>query len=99
MKNKNEISLKNNKLHESIKTTLTRTREKISKVVNFIIVDAYWNIGRIIGEEEQNGKERADYGEHIIKYLRKKFTKHFGKGFSETNLKYMRKFYKAFPIS
>ncbi|MCT4618017.1 MAG: DUF1016 N-terminal domain-containing protein, partial [Marinisporobacter sp.] len=99
MEYKKDISFKNDNLYDNIKTTLSRAREKVSKAVNFAIVDAYWNIGRMIVEEEQNGEQRAGYGEHIIKYLSKKLTEDFGKGFSTTNLKYMRKFYKSFPIS
>lgn len=63
------------------------------------MVLAYWNIGRIIIEEEQNGEERAEYGQELIKQLSKKLTKKHGKGFTETNLKYMRQFYQVFDKS
>lgn len=63
------------------KLQFKQTREKVSKAVNFAIVDAYWNIGRMIVEEEQSGEERANYGDYIIGYLSKKLTKDFGKGF------------------
>ena len=57
---------------------------------------AYWNIGKEIVEEEQKGKDRAVYGSALIKELSVKLTKEYGKGFTETNLKYMRQFYQAF---
>ena len=62
------------------------------------MVEAYWNIGRVIVEEEQKGKKRADYGRFLIKELSERLTKDFGKGFDEKNLWYMVKFYNAFPI-
>ncbi|GAA0179449.1 PDDEXK nuclease domain-containing protein [Clostridium sediminicola] len=99
MVHKNGINIKDENLYDNIKTTLSRAREKAYKAVNFAIVDAYWNIGRMIVEEEQNGTDRANYGDYIIKYLSEKLTKDFGKGFSTTNLKYMRRFYNAFSIS
>ncbi|MCT4594298.1 MAG: hypothetical protein N4A57_08530 [Anaeromicrobium sp.] len=52
MEYKKDISFKNDNLYDNIKTTLSRAREKVSKAVNFAIVDAYWNIGRMIVEEE-----------------------------------------------
>ncbi len=60
------------------------------------MVEAYWNIGKQIVQEEQNGKNRADYGAYLIKNLSKKLTADFGKGFTSTNLKMMRQFYNAF---
>ena len=57
---------------------------------------AYWNIGKEIVEEEQKGKDRAAYGSALIKELSVKLTKEYGKGFTETNLRYMRQFYQAF---
>jgi predicted nuclease of restriction endonuclease-like (RecB) superfamily len=66
--------------------------------VNFIMVEAYWNIGQQIVEEEQNGKDRAEYGSYLIKELSTKLTKDFGKGFTQQNLRNMRQFYNCFPI-
>lgn len=63
------------------------------------MVTTYFEIGRLIVEEEQNGKERATYGKEILKNLSIKLTKEYGKGFSETNLEQMRKFYKVYGIS
>lgn len=60
--------------------------------------DTYWHIGRLIIEEEQNGKTRAGYGKYLIKELSNRLTKDFGKGYDQTNLKLFRKFYLEFPI-
>ena len=61
------------------------------------MVEAYWNIGRKIVLEEQNGNQRADYGKEILKNLSLELTKEFGKGFSERNLRNFRQFYNCFP--
>lgn len=60
------------------------------------MVEAYWNIGKKI-IEQQGGKDTAEYGQGLIKDLSKQMTKDFGKGFTVTNLKYMRQFYFTFP--
>ena len=62
------------------------------------MVVAYWHIGREIVEEEQKGKDRANYGEAILNKLAKKLAHDFGKGFDASNLWNMRKFYQTFPI-
>lgn len=64
---------------------------------NSAMVEAYWQIGKCIVEYEQNGQIRAGYGKSVIKELSKRLTQNFGKGFTSTNLKYMRQFYIAFP--
>ena len=68
------------------------------KVANSTMVEAYWNIGRVI-VEKQGGSNKAEYGTALIKNLSKKMTKEFGKGFTTTNLKYMRQFYLTFQKS
>lgn len=57
------------------------------------MVQTYWNIGKRIVEEEQNGEERAKYGSSLLKYLSKELTANYGNGFSRSNLQSMRKFY------
>ena len=59
-------------------------------------MEAYWNIGKSI-IEEQGGNEKAEYGAGLLKELSKQMTHDFGKGFTVTNLKYMRQFYLTFP--
>jgi len=60
------------------------------------MVLAYFEIGRMIGEEEQNGKDREDYGKEIMKRLSIKLIADFGKGFSIRNIEQMRQFYKVY---
>lgn len=61
------------------------------------MVDAYWHIGKRIVEEEQKGKNRARYGQELIKDLTIELNAEFGKGFSVANLWNFRQFYQAFP--
>ena len=83
-------------LKRTNQTILQEARNKVYRTVNTEMLRAYWNIGKEIVEEEQKGKDRAAYGSALIKELSAKLTKEFGKGFTETNLKYMRQFYQAF---
>lgn len=62
------------------------------------MVQAYWEIGRIIVEEEQQGKATAEYGEYLIKEMSIRLTKAIGKGFDRRNLWFMRSFYLSFEI-
>src|SRR5262245_39309159 len=66
--------------------------------VNRAMVVAYWEVGRVIVEEEQQGKQRADYGAHLLEGLAQRLQGEFGKGFDRTNLHRMRAFYLAYPI-
>lgn len=82
-----------------IKQILAHARHKAYSAVNTAMVEAYWQVGRKIVEEEQNGKERAGYGDEILKTLATELRTEFGKGFSLTNLKNFRKFYLLFRES
>ena len=84
--------------YESIAQVLRAARAKAYRAVSSTQVEAYWNIGRMIVEEEQEGRERAKYGERLLKELSLRLTQDFGKGFDESNLRYMRQFYASFPI-
>lgn len=83
---------------QEIKEILQEAKNKVYKVANNAMVEAYWNIGRVI-VEKQGGKDKAEYGTALLKNLSKEMTKEFGKGFTLTNLKYMRQFYLTFPKS
>jgi predicted nuclease of restriction endonuclease-like (RecB) superfamily len=83
-------------VYASIAQILTEARATAYRAVNSAMVQAYWHIGRLIVEEEQKGKPRAEYGAGLITALSKRLTADFGKGFTETNLKYMRLFYLCF---
>lgn len=85
-------------IFEEVKKILQEARNKVYKTANNAMVEAYWNIGRII-VEKQSGNEKAEYGAALLKNLSKEMTKEFGKGFTLTNLKYMRQFYLTFPKS
>ena len=79
-----------------IKEILSNARKRAYSAVNSAMVEAYWNIGKRIVEEEQDGKERAEYGKEIIKKLSKELTTEFGKGFSERTLWEIKQFYLIF---
>lgn len=85
-----------NAVFETIKQILDDARANAYRAVNFSMVHAYWNIGRVIVEEEHKGKPRAEYGKRLIIDLSKKLTKVFGKGFDKRNLWYMKDFYLTF---
>lgn len=85
-------------IFEEVKKILQEARNKIYKTANNAMVEAYWNIGRII-VEKQSGNEKAEYGAALLKNLSKEMTKEFGKGFTVANLKNMRQFYLTFPKS
>ena len=89
------MEISNNYINE-IKKILKNARQKAYTAVNSAMVEAYWEIGRRIVEEEQNGKERAEYGKEIVKNLSKELTEEFGKGFSRRTLWEMRKLYVYF---
>ena len=84
-------------IYSEIKDALLCSRNQAYSAVNFAMVQVYWQIGRIIVEHEQNGSLRAEYGKAVLQNLSERLTEEFGKGFTVTNLKYMRQFYTAFP--
>lgn len=84
-------------LFSEIRHILVNARKTAYKAVNFAMVTAYWNIGRLIVEDEQQGNIRAEYGKSVLSDLSKRLTEEFGKGFTEANLRNMRQFYLCFP--
>ena len=89
------MGVSNNYINE-VKEILKNARQKAYTAINSAMVEAYWEIGRRIVEEEQRGKERAEYGKEIIKNLSKELTEEFGKGFGERNIRNIRQFYVLF---
>ena len=79
-----------------VKNIFVHARQKAYTAVNTAMVEAYWLVGKRIVEEEQNGKERAKYGEYLLKSLSQELTLSFGKGFTERNLRNFRQFYLTF---
>ena len=89
-------SLMTNEMIEQIKQVMGQARANVAKVVNNELITAYWNIGRIIVEHEQENNERAAYGKQTLKELSKVLTEEFGKGFSVSNIYNMRLFYLTY---
>lgn len=79
-----------------IRSILAAARAKAYNSINFAMVEAYWEIGKSI-VEKQGGNPTAEYGTHLLQGLSIQLTEDFGKGFTVTNLKYMRQFYLTFP--
>lgn len=89
------------KLYQSvitdIKDIITSGRKLAYNAANKAMVLTYWHVGKRIVEQEQDGKERAEYGKALIEALAEALTKEYGRSFSKRNLLYFRKFYLAFP--
>ena len=85
-------------IYQNIRQTILRAKKRIHTVVQDTVVETYWQIGKYIVEEEQEGKERATYGKSLIKELSLKLKEEFGSGYDQSNLSNMRKFYLTFPI-
>jgi hypothetical protein len=81
-----------------IKTRLADARNKAASEVNNAMLQAYWDIGKIIVENEQSGEIKAQYGQQLLTELSKELTKSIGRGFSKSNLYNMRNFYLEYPI-
>lgn len=80
-----------------IKSVISEARAKVYRQTNTVLLRMYWDIGRLIIEDEQNGEKRAEYGKAVLKNLAEQLTLEFGKGFDYSNLTNMRNFYQAFP--
>ena len=89
------MGVSNNYINE-VKEILKSARQKAYTAINSAMVEAYWEIGRRIVEEEQRGKERAEYGKEILQNLSKELTEEFGKGYSYRTLREIRQFYLMF---
>lgn len=102
MDNKTEknVSLTNQETFVGeIRTIIDNARSAAIRSVDFNRVQMYWNIGRRIVEEEQHGKERADYGTYLIKNLAKELEPEYGSGFGVRQLEQSRQFYRTYPIA
>ncbi|TLP35505.1 PDDEXK nuclease domain-containing protein [Arcobacter arenosus] len=87
----------NTKIIEDIRNLLILSRQNLAQTVNSAMVQTYWNIGRIIVEDEQAGEQRAAYGKKQLEFISDKLTTEFGKGFDTRNLRNMRQFYTIYP--
>ncbi len=82
-----------------IKAIINEGRISAYGAVSAVMTETYWNIGKRIIEQEQQGKERAEYGKHLIDMLSEELTKEYGTGYSPRYLRQFRKFYIIFPDS
>lgn len=87
-----------NTMISEIKTVLQTARFNVAQQVNAELLNAYWNIGKIIVEHEQSNNQRAEYGKQTLKEISKILTTEFGKGFSVSNIQFMRRFYQNYQI-
>ena len=93
----NDINSTTSTIVADIKNIINNGRSAAYAAVNSTMITTYWNIGRRIVEEEQNGNQRAEYGRELIKMLAKELTYEYGSGYSERYLAYFRKFYITIP--
>jgi len=92
------ISIRNAFLNQ-IRNIIAEAQQQAVRAVDFQRVLMYWNIGKTIFEEEQQGQERAEYGTYLIKHLSKELEPEYGTSFSVRQLERCRQFYKEFPIA
>lgn len=92
-KNNDEVV---NNLFDKIEGIIVSGRKKAIYEVNNTLVNTYFNIGKVIVENEQNGNIRAEYGKDILRKLSKRLTNKFGSGFSRSNLQNMRLFFEKY---
>jgi predicted nuclease of restriction endonuclease-like (RecB) superfamily len=91
--------VQNKMLFHQVAELLQYARRQVLRTVNSTMTYTYFEIGRMIVEEEQNGKDRAAYGKQVLKGLSEQLTSEFGKGFSVRNLEFIRKFYLIYSNS
>ena len=92
------MKLQNQSIIPDIKAIIATAKDKAIKIVDNERTLMYWHIGRRIFEEEQQGKDRAGYGEYLIKFLSEELLPEYGSGFSYRQLNWYRQFYRTFPI-
>lgn len=100
--NKNVIGVADvqiDSLYTDARQIIETARNKAVRSVDFCRVQMYWHLGKRIFEEEQQGKERADYGTYLIKNLAKRLEPEYGSGFGIRQLERARQFYRVYPIA
>lgn len=97
---KNELlHIKSSDILDDARKIIEISRSNAVRSVDFCRVQMYWNLGRRIFEEEQQKKERADYGSYLVKRLAEKLETEYGSGFSKRQLERARQFYRMYPIA
>ena len=86
-------------LYQDIRQIIETSRSNAVRSVDFCRVQMYWQLGRRIFEEEQQGKERADYGTYLTRELSKQLVPEYGSGFGVRQLEICRQFYRTYPIA
>ena len=95
---KSEVAVASDRLYRSVRKVIQEAHGVVSRVANWAMVESNWRIGFLIVEDEQKGKRKAEYGKAVLKDLAHRLTAEYGSGYDESNLRYMRLFYLAFPI-
>ena len=90
------IETRATQLADKIENLVIEARKKVTSVANTAQVYTYYEVGRYIIEDEQGGKVRAEYGKGVLKRVSERLTERLGKGWSEENLRLMRKFYTLY---
>ena len=93
------MELLNTSLISQIKAVIIASRERAVRAVDHERTILYWHIGKYIFEEEQQGKDRAEYGKYLIKYVSQQIEPEFGSGYGVRQLERCRRFYRLFPIA
>lgn len=93
------LTIEYEQLLQRVGKTLHRGRQRVAAALKKESVITYWEIGRDIIEHEQGGKEKADYGTNVLSRLARDLTERYGRGFSRSNVVYMRKLYMTYPNS
>jgi hypothetical protein len=89
----------NQSIISDIKSIIAQSRDKAIRAVDYQRTLMYWHIGKRIFEEEQEGKDRADYGKYLTEYIANELEPEFGSGFSKRQIELFRQFYRVFPIA
>ena len=95
----NEMLKKEEVFLNDIRSIINSARQNAVRSVDFCRVQMYWHMGKRIFEEEQQGKDRADYGAYLIKNLAEQLEPEYGSGFSIRQLAFCRQFYRVYPIA
>jgi len=94
-----EIMLVNQSVIIDIKTIIVQSKERAIRAIDHERTLMYWDIGKRIFEEEQQGKDRADYGKYLTEYIANELEPEYGSGYSKRQIELFRQFYRTFPIA
>jgi len=89
----------NQSIIPDIKAIIATAKDKAIRAVDTERAQMYWQIGKRIFEEEQQGKDRAEYGEYLTQYIAQQLEPEFGSGYSKRQIELFRQFYRTFPIA